>query len=225
MIELAFLALWDRLVNWGLAPIVATRAVAADGRALRSVLSQSANQWRLANGFAEIDALQPANERCTARLRLPLGLHVRASLSAAPRTPRVLVTDLAIGDRPIGWATWILSPGRGTTEIDLAVQLASRSLATRLWLLLGGRRWIARRLDMALATLATTTARALEHGVTPPATEPVPAPRTHRVARRASWPSARHIRRLIEGPAVFPQPRYEVRANDGRIELRRAAEA
>lgn len=27
---------------------------------------------------------------------------------------------------------------------------------------------------------------------------------------------------VVEGPAVFPQPRYEVRANDGRIELRSA---
>src|SRR5215218_4220698 len=209
MVELAFLSLWNRLVNWGLAPIIATRAVAADGRALRSVLSEPAGQWHLANGFAEIDALQSANERCTARLRLPLGLHVRASLCAAPRTPRVLESDLAIGDRTIGWATWILSPGRGTTEVDLAVQLASRGLATRLWLLLGGRRWIARRLDMALATLATTTARALEHRVTPPGTELVPKPRTHRVARRASRPLTR--RPIARRPAVRSDPERPAR--------------
>lgn len=177
MIELAFLALWNRLVSWGLGPIIATRTVAADGRVLRSFLSDAANQWRLASGLAEIGALHPANERCDARLRLPLGLRLHASLSVAPRTPRVLVTEVRLAGRGIAWATWILAPGRGTSEIDLALQLESRSLATRLFALLGGRRWIARRLDTVLATLATTAARALEHAVTSPATDVVPTAR------------------------------------------------
>ena len=50
-----------------------------------------------------------------------------------------------------------------------------RSL-TRLVLLLGGRRWIARRLDMALAILATTAARVAENVVAPPAPDVVPTP-------------------------------------------------
>jgi hypothetical protein len=60
--------------------------------------------------------------------------------------------------------------------VDLAIQPESRSLVTRLVLLLGGRRWIARRLEMALATLATTCARVAEDVVARPAADVVTSP-------------------------------------------------
>ena len=62
------------------------------------------------------------------------------------------------GRRTALWATWILSAGRGTTEVDLALQFERRGLATRLALLLGGRRWLARRADDALARLGQVCA-------------------------------------------------------------------
>ena len=176
MIELAFLVIWKRLMNWGLEPIIATRTVAADRDVLRGFLSNPANQWRLAHGVADVRTLQPTDERCDARLRLPFGARVHASLTVGSRTARVLTAELRVGRRTVAWATWILAPGRGTTHVDLAVQPGSHSLATRLVLLLGGRRWIARHLDLALAALATTAARALEHGVASPATDVVPTP-------------------------------------------------
>ncbi len=73
--------------------------------------------------------------------------------------------------RTVAWATWILVPGRGTTDVDVAIQLRSRGLVTRLGLLLGGRGWIARQLDLALATLATTSARVAEDCAAPPAAD------------------------------------------------------
>jgi hypothetical protein len=176
MIELAFLVIWNRLMNWGLEPIIATRTVAADGGILRGFLSNPANQWRLAHGLADVRTLQSTDERCDARLRLPFGARLHASLSVRSRTARVLTAELQVGRRTVAWATWILAPGRGTTNVDLAVQPGSRSLATRLFLLLGGRRWIAWHLDLALAALATTAARALEHGVTSSATDVAPTP-------------------------------------------------
>jgi hypothetical protein len=177
MIELAFIILLNRLVNWGLGPIIATRTIAADGGALHALLFDPANQWRLATSFARVTTLQPAGDRCDARLRLPLGLRVGASVQVKPsRRGRLVTCEIRVGRRTVAWATWILSPDRGTTEVDLAIQPESRSLVTRLVLLLGGRRWIARRLDTALATLAITSVRVAEDVVATSAPEVVPTP-------------------------------------------------
>lgn len=143
-------------MNWGLSPIIATRRVAADMPALRRLLSDPASQARLASG---------------AGVR-------RASVLVRPSTSeRVVTSELRIGRRTAAWLTWILSADRGTTEIDLALQLESRGIGARLFLLLGGRRLIARRLDAALAALATAAAHVAEHPVDRPA----------RAQRSRSW--------------------------------------
>src|SRR5918997_4871899 len=160
MIELAFLVLLNRLSNWGLTPIIVTRTIPAGGDKLHGLVCDPANQWRPATRLADIAALEPAGDRCDAQLRLPMGARWHASVHVKPsRKGRLLTCEARLGRRTVAWVTWILTPDRGTTEIDLAVQLESRSLATRLVLLLGGRRWIARRLEMALTKLATTVAR------------------------------------------------------------------
>ena len=176
MIELTFIVLLNRLVNWGLQPIVATRTVAADGPALHALLGNAASQWRLAGSFAPVLALHGAGDRCDARLRLPFGARVPASLLVTPgRRGRLVTSEIRLGDRTVAWATWILSPDRGTTEVDLAIQLESRSLLTRMVLLLGGRRWIARRLKTALATLGIVSLRVAEDVVATPAATPARA--------------------------------------------------
>jgi hypothetical protein len=75
---------------------------------------------------------------------------------------RVVAVRVRFGARRILRYTWILSPHRGTTEVDLAVQVESRGIAVRLALLLGGRRWLQRRLDALLQTLSRDAARAAE---------------------------------------------------------------
>ena len=196
MIELAFVILLNRLVNWGLEPIIATRTIAADADALHELLADPANQWRLATAFADIAALPPAGKHCEARLRLPFGVRRPASMHVKPsRKHRLLTTEVRLGHRTVAWVTWILTPDPGTTEADVAVQLESRSLITRLVLLLGGRRWIARRLDTTLATLATTAARVAEDGVTTPATIVVPTPNPSAKTDRALKPDHAQIHR------------------------------
>lgn len=139
MIELTLLSLLDRMLNWGLAPLLATRAVAADGATLRRLLSDPANHVRLAGG--------------------PRDLHARVRPSTSQR---VVCVELLYRERSVLWATWILSPGSGTTEVDLALQFETRGPGTRLALLLGGRHWLGRRADAALARLAQACARAAE---------------------------------------------------------------
>jgi len=158
MIELAFLALLHRLMNWGLAPVVATRTVAADAAALRRLLSDPAQELRLVG---------------TRRHRA--GACVRRSASQ-----RVIGVEILRGRRRLLSLTWILTPGRGTTEVDLIVQFETRGVATRLALALGGRRWMARRVEAALGRLARICAHAAE--------EVAPAP--GRRARDASCRAA-----------------------------------
>jgi hypothetical protein len=190
MIELAFIIFLNRLVNWGLQPIIVTRTIAADGDALHALLCDPTNHWRLATGFAPVVDLQPASDRCDARLRLPFGMCVPGSVQVKPsRRGRLLTCEIRFGRRTVAWVAWILSPDRGTTEVDLSIQLESRSLVTRLALLLGGRRWIARRLDTVLATLAITSVRVAEHVVATPAPEVVPTP-SSRQATCSPMPAA-----------------------------------
>jgi len=92
---------------------------------------------------------------------------VRPSSSA-----RVVAVRVRFGPRRVVRYTWILSPGRGTTEVDLAAQLESRGPAVRLALLCGGRRLLRRHLERMLATLARVEADAAEQ-VAPPAAAPV----------------------------------------------------
>ena len=84
-------------------------------------------------------------------------------------------SQLVVVRARLGWRrmlryTWMLSPDRGTTEVDLAVQVESRGIAVRLGLLLGGRRRLQRQLDAMLARLSRDAVRAAEE------LQPEPAP-------------------------------------------------
>ena len=169
MIELVFLALLNRLMNWGLTPLIATRTVAADAGTLQHFLSEPANQLRLLR-------------------KVPRDLEV----CVKPRAKgRVVSVEILRGRRTALSATWILSAGRGTTEVDLAVQFESRSLATRLALVLGGRRWLARRVDDALARLGQVCARAAEEIEPAPASAPATADCSRRTRKTRAVPDAK----------------------------------
>jgi hypothetical protein len=104
---------------------------------------------------ADLDTLRafasdPANYDGEAR--------VRPSSSA-----RVVVVRVRYGPRRVVRYTWILSPDRGTTEVDLAVQIESCGIVYRAALLLGAKRWLRRRLEATLATVSRVTVAAAEH--------------------------------------------------------------
>lgn len=142
MVELLPLAVLGSIHEWGREPVVATRAVAADAATLHRLVSDPASQWRLVEG------IHP---------------RLRASARLAPsRHPRFVHAVVTLGHRDVVWMTWILTPRRGTTEVDLAAQLDSRALLLRLAVALGGRRWVRRHLDAALGTLAALALRAAE---------------------------------------------------------------
>ena len=110
MVELTLLALLHRLMNWGLAPLIATRTVAADAATLHRFLTEPANQLRLVG-----------------RSRGGIEARVRSRASG-----RVVCVELVRGERTLLWLTWLLSAGRGTSEVDLLVQFELRGLVSRL---------------------------------------------------------------------------------------------
>lgn len=142
MFELPALALINQLANVGLAPVIATRIVAADASSVHALVSEPAGQRR-------IQALIGPRLRPQARV---------VSGASSP----VVDVGVRLAGHDVLWLTWSLSAGRGTTEVDLAAQLRSRGVAARLMLLLGGRRWLRRRLHAVLADVAAQALRAAE---------------------------------------------------------------
>jgi hypothetical protein len=142
MVELAALALHTGLHEWGREPVIATRTIAADAATLQRLVADPASQWRLVAGLHPLLA---------ARARPARSCH-----------PRFVHAAVSFGHYDVLWITWILTPRRGTTEVDLAAQIESRSILARLIWLLGGRQALRHHLEVTLGTLASLALRAAE---------------------------------------------------------------
>jgi hypothetical protein len=213
MFELTLLALLNSLMNWGTAPVIATRTVAADAPTVHALLSDPASQARLVAGVNPL--LRP---------------HVRPGKTS---NPRFLHTHVQLGHRNMLWITWLLTPGRGTTEVDLAAQTESRGILARV-LLLAGQRQLRRHLEVTLSSIGAATLQAaedLEHAATTtppttPTTRQLPprqltttpttrcrSPRrSHALKRAARRPSSRAASASTERPTLTSQPSDELNA-------------
>ena len=133
MFEIPLLALMNTMANWGTAPVIATRVVPADAPALHALLGDAGFQRRLVAGVCPW--LQP-------EVRL------------APRSgERYLHATVRLLGRDVLWITWLLTPGRGTTELDLAAQLEPDGIGARL-VLRAARRRLQRHLAAVLDDVA-----------------------------------------------------------------------
>lgn len=142
MVELTALILLNRLTNWGRAPVIATRVIPADSSTLHALVSDPGSQWRTVDGVHRL---------------------LRAHAQVGPRaSARLVPVRVQLGSHDVLWLTWILSPSRGTTEVDLAAQVESHGVLARLTMLLGGRRWLRHRLEDTLSDLAVLAHRAAE---------------------------------------------------------------
>jgi hypothetical protein len=141
MLELQFLALLNSLLNWGTAPVFATRAVAADAPTVHGLLSDPAHARELAAGIPPL-----------------LRARVRMTPNAGPRFRRATVQ---LAGRDVLRLTWLIVPGRGSTEIDLAAQLESDGVLARLVLKVARHR-LRRHLERALGGLAEAARRTAE---------------------------------------------------------------
>lgn len=143
MIELTALILLNRLYNWGRTPVTATRVIPADSATLHTLVADPASQWRMVDDLHRL---------------------LRAHAQIGPTVTKGLVpVRVQLGGRDVLWLTWMLSPSRGTTEVDLSAQIESRGILARLLLVFGGRRWLRHRLEDTLDSLAVLTHRAAEN--------------------------------------------------------------
>ena len=136
------LALSNSLTNWGRSPVFASRAVAAGADAVSTAVADAACQSSLVAGISP--RLRPSARR-----------------EASPN-PRFAHAAVRLGRRDVLWITWIVTPRDGATEVDLIAQLESRSALARIAMLLGGRRWLAGRLERTLDVLAALARRAAD---------------------------------------------------------------
>jgi hypothetical protein len=82
---------------------------------------------------------------------------------------RVVVVRVRYGSRRVVRYTWILSPRRGTTEVDLAAQVESHGTVVRAALLLGAKRWLRRQVETTLTSVSRLAAAAAEDVAAEPA--------------------------------------------------------
>ena len=122
--------------------MIATRVIPADASTLHALIADSATHRRIVDDVHRL-----------------LHAHAQAGPSASSR---LVAARVHLGGHEALSLTWILSPSRGTTEVDLVAQIESHGLLARLTMLLGGRRWLRHRLEGTLVNLAVLAHRAAE---------------------------------------------------------------
>lgn len=128
MIELAHVLI-GQVAGRARRPVFATGAAAADAATLRAIVA--------AERQPHVTAALSRTLRPSARVAR------RGSETVVPVTVRLAGRDAL-------WLTWILTPLDGATELDLAGQLEARGALAHLAWLLGGRRWLRRRLEQVV---------------------------------------------------------------------------
>jgi hypothetical protein len=122
--------------------VIATRVIPADGSTLHALIADPAIQRRIVDDVHRL-----------------LHAHAHAGPNASSR---LVAARVQLGGHDALSLTWILSPSRGTTEVDLVAQIESPGLLARLIMLLGGRCWLRHRLEGTLVNLAVLAHRAAE---------------------------------------------------------------
>jgi uncharacterized protein YndB with AHSA1/START domain len=145
----------------GTAPrVVAERVVAAPLAAVFDFLADLENHWLLTDRFVEVLTLErpagggPAHGG-RVRIRGPLGIARTAETRVAEaHPPRWIAGTASVGGRTDAQVRWTLAPEAGRTLVRLEAEVQRAGAVETLLLAAGGRRWLGRRFDSVLATLA-----------------------------------------------------------------------
>lgn len=128
-------------------------------------LSDLRNHWLLEDRFVELGGLDGNGDHgpTGGRIRIngPLGLSREARtrvLAAEPPkagTAGALAGRAEIGQVTVGLVSWEIAPrGETSSSVTLAAVVERASLADRLLIAFGGRRWLERIFEHTLANLA-----------------------------------------------------------------------
>jgi hypothetical protein len=141
-----------------------TRPVAAGAPALSDFLANLDNHWDLCDDAVEITSLgDPVDRPSEALLMLrgPLGIRRAARTRLLGATAKKVWGRAQLGNGTQARVTWRFAPTRGTTEVEVELELRDARLFDR-WLFALVRPWVTGQLSRALDRLAEIAAIAAE---------------------------------------------------------------
>ncbi len=132
--------------------ISAERRISAPPERVFEFLADLRNHWRLERAFLEVEE---ADERVgVIRLRGPLGLSRRAHTRVLEAEPPSLVAGRAdLRGGTTGLIAWRIEPDGDGSRVALSAEVIDPWLPDRILLALGGRAWLGRLFERALANL------------------------------------------------------------------------
>jgi carbon monoxide dehydrogenase subunit G len=146
--------------------VAAERVVAAPVAAVFGFLADLENHWLLTDRFVEVLTLDRSPDGGPAhggkvRIRGPLGLTRTADTRVAEADPpHSIAGTAAVGRRTEAGVRWTLAPEGQGTRVRLEALVRQAGPLEALLLAVGGRRWLGRRFEAILATLARRMADA-----------------------------------------------------------------
>jgi Polyketide cyclase / dehydrase and lipid transport len=133
--------------------------VSASAGTVYGFLSDLGNHWRLASRWIEVMTLKPATgtaDGATVRLNGPFGMsrtvHTRVDASIEP----TLVRGQGSSGRTGADVEWQIAEHGEGTRVSVEVRLRRAQLRDRVIWSIGGRAWLARRLQQTLSELDDT---------------------------------------------------------------------
>ena len=144
------------------AVVSAETTVAAPSERVFGFLADLDRHRHLTDGGIEILALDgPAGARTggTVVLRGPAGLERRARTRVAGAGDGRLWGTAVTDNGTEAQLEWSIRPATAGTEVAVRMRVRPNHWSDRLLLRLGGRRWLARRMDAAVRRLAATAWR------------------------------------------------------------------
>ena len=137
--------------------VVASVTVGAARSEIFEFLERLENHCALAEAKAEIVGFEgPAEARSAGRvvLRGPAGVHREARIRLTDRAKPAWIAGTAVtGPKTIARIRWDLSGKDGRTQVTLRVRVVETSVADRVLLAIGGRRWLRGLFEQALQSL------------------------------------------------------------------------
>jgi hypothetical protein len=151
--------------------VSAERAIAAPAETLFAYLADLEQHWQLADRFIEVVSLErspgggPARGGVV-RMRGPLGISRAARTRVVEaEAPTRLAGSAEVGQATVARVSWTLTAADPHTQVRLDATVERAGRLDRALLALGGRRWLARRFEGILETLARRVGERARHSV------------------------------------------------------------
>jgi hypothetical protein len=140
-------------------PITASRTLPHRPEEVFAFLADLDKHWRLTDRYLRLDDVAPDQRAGRIAIRSPIGLHRTARTEVTTMVPPERFGGLAtVGRRTCARVVWHVRPHDAGAHVELEATVLEASPADRLLLALGGRAWLRRRFEGALARLASELA-------------------------------------------------------------------